>query len=54
VKDLPVSGSLRFLADSERIVVTVLVPKAAKEEEVAEEAPAEAEATESAKEKAEE
>ena len=54
VKDLPVSGSLRFLADPERIVVTVLVPKAAKEEEVAEEAPAEAEATESAKEKAEE
>ncbi len=39
VKDLPVSGSLRFLADPERVVVTVLVPKAAKEE-VAEEAPA--------------
>lgn len=52
VKDLPVSGSLRFLADPERVVVTVLVPKAAKEE-VAEEAPAAAEAVE-AKEKSEE
>jgi len=52
VKDLPVSGSLRFLADPERVVVTVLVPKAAKEE-VAEEAPAAAEAVET-KEKSEE
>ncbi len=54
VKDLPVSGSLRFLADADRVVVTVLIPKAVKEEEVAEAAPAEAEAAGEAKEKSEE
>ncbi len=54
VKDLPVSGSLRFLADADRIVVTVLIPKAVKEEEVVEEAPAAAEVAGDAKEKSEE
>ncbi len=54
VKDLPVSGSLRFLADPDRIVVTVLIPKAVQEEEVSEEAPAEAEAEGEVKEKPEE
>lgn len=54
VRDLPVSGSLRFLADADRVVVTVLIPKAVKEEEVAEAAPAEAEAAGEAKEKSEE
>ncbi len=54
VKDLPVSGSLRFLADPDRIVVTVLIPKAVQEEEVSEEAPAEAKAEGEVKEKPEE
>ncbi|HSV97951.1 MAG TPA: 50S ribosomal protein L25 [Spirochaetota bacterium] len=53
VKDLPVSGSLRFLADANRVVVTVLIPKAVKEE-VSEEAPVDAEAAADGKEKSEE
>ncbi len=36
VRDIKVEGSLRFLADGDRALVTVLIPKAAKEEVPAE------------------
>jgi large subunit ribosomal protein L25 len=53
IRDLPVSGSMRFLADGDRAVVTVLVPKAVKEDVPAEAAVEEVVAAET-KEKAEE
>ena len=46
VKDLSVTGSVKFLVDAERVIVAVLAPKAVKEEVVVEEAAAEAAAAE--------
>ncbi len=44
IKDIPVSGSLKFLGDQERVVITVLVPHKAEEPKPAEEAAASPEA----------
>jgi large subunit ribosomal protein L25 len=48
ISDLPVSGSMKYLGDPGRVVVTVVIPKAVVEEVVEEVAPEAAEAAEGA------